>query len=110
MHTAFYTLYVTKERRSSVQAMQLSNGLTDPIGLWLGHLMFDVIWSILLSSIIIIIFSTVSNQFHGLGFLVCVFFFFRCLKALFLINVHIHSGWFWCFMALPGPSFRIAFL
>ena len=73
MHTAFYALYVTKERRSSVQAMQLSNGLTDPIGLWLGHLMFDVIWSILLSSIIIIIFATVSNQFHGLGYLVCLY-------------------------------------
>lgn len=75
VHTAFYALYVTKERRSSVQAMQFSNGLTDPIGLWLGHLMFDVIWSILLSSIIIIIFATVSNQFHGLGFLVG---FFHC--------------------------------
>lgn len=55
--------------------MQLSNGLTDPIGLWLGHLMFDVIWSIILSSIIIIIFAKVSNQFHGLGFLVSFFFF-----------------------------------
>ena len=39
-----------------------------------------------------------------------VCFFFRCLKVLFLINVYIHSGWFWCFMALPVPSFRIAFL
>lgn len=83
MHTAFYAVYVTKERRSSVQAMQLSNGLTNPIGLWLGHLMFDVIWSILLSSIIIIIFATVSNKFHGLGFLVC--FFSRCLKAFILM-------------------------
>ena len=83
VHTAFYALYVTKERRSSVQAMQFSNGLTDPIGLWLGHLMFDVIWSILLSSIIIIIFATVSNQFHGLGFLVGGFFFtFFCLALL----------------------------
>ena len=74
VHTAFYALYVTKERRSSVQAMQLSNGLANPIGLWLGHLMFDAIWSILLSSIIIIIFATVSNQFHGLGFFVRFFF------------------------------------
>jgi hypothetical protein len=55
--------------------MQFSNGLTNPIGLWLGHLMFDVGWSILLSSIIIIIFATVSNQFHGLGFMVSLFHF-----------------------------------
>lgn len=50
--------------------MQLSNGLTNPIGLWLGHLMFDTIASVILSTIIIIIFGSVSNQFHGLGLLV----------------------------------------
>jgi len=50
--------------------MQLSNGLTDPIGLWLGHLMFDMIVVVVLSTIIITIFATVSNQFHGLGFFV----------------------------------------
>ncbi|KAF8808210.1 P-loop containing nucleoside triphosphate hydrolase protein [Phlegmacium glaucopus] len=83
VHTAFYALYATKERRSSVQAMQFSNGLTDPIGLWLGHLMFDVIWSIVLSSIIIIIFAAVSNQFHGLGFLWVVFVLYGFAGALF---------------------------
>ena len=82
VHTAFYALYVTRERRSSVQAMQFSNGLTNPIGLWLGHLMFDVIWSVLLSSIIIIIFSAVSDQFHGLGFLVGFFCFEEALVLL----------------------------
>ena len=50
--------------------MQFSNGLTDPVGLWLGHLMFDTIAVVVLSTIITIIFATVSNQFHGLGFLV----------------------------------------
>lgn len=50
--------------------MQLSNGLTDPIGLWLGHLIFDTIFSVLLSTIIIIIFAAASNQFHGLGLFV----------------------------------------
>ncbi len=50
--------------------MQLSNGLTDPIGLWLGHLMFDTIFSVILTSIIVIIFAAASNQFHGLGELV----------------------------------------
>ena len=70
--------------------MQFSNGLTDPIGLWLGHLMFDIIWSILLSSIIIIIFATVSNQFHGLGFLVCVSF--SLLKGIHPDKRIYHSG------------------
>lgn len=54
--------------------MQFSNGLTDPVGLWLGHLMFDTIAVVVLSTIIIIIFATASNQFHGLGFLVSLQF------------------------------------
>jgi ATP-binding cassette subfamily A (ABC1) protein 3 len=70
VYPAFFSLYVAKERRSSIQAMQLSNGLTNPIGLWLGHLMFDMIISIFLSTVIIIIFATVTDQFHGLGLLV----------------------------------------
>ncbi|KAF9004918.1 P-loop containing nucleoside triphosphate hydrolase protein [Hymenopellis radicata] len=65
VYTAFYALYVSNERRSAVQAMQFSNGLSDPIGLWLGHLAFDVIFSIISASVIIIIFAAASNQFTG---------------------------------------------
>ena len=67
---AFFALYVSKERRSSVQAMQMSNGLSDPTGLWLGHLMFDSMFSVILATIVVIIWATASNQFHGLGFFV----------------------------------------
>jgi ATP-binding cassette subfamily A (ABC1) protein 3 len=74
VYPAFFSLYVSKERRSSVQAMQLSNGLTDPIGLWLGHLLYDTIAVVVLSTIIIIVFAVAaSQQFHGLGFLVSAF-------------------------------------
>ncbi|KAF7290457.1 hypothetical protein MKEN_01500200 [Mycena kentingensis (nom. inval.)] len=65
---AFFALYVSKERRSSVQAMQFSNGLHDPVGLWLGHLLFDSIFTLIMSTVVTIIFAAVSNQFHGLGF------------------------------------------
>ncbi|RDB29443.1 ABC transporter A family member 2 [Hypsizygus marmoreus] len=68
VYPAFFALYVSRERRSSVQAMQMSNGLGDPIGLWLGHLMFDTIASVILSTIIIVVFAAASNQFSGLGF------------------------------------------
>jgi hypothetical protein len=67
---AFFALYVSKERRSSVQAMQMSNGLSDPIGLWLGHLLFDSIFSVILATIVVVVWATASNQFHGLGFYV----------------------------------------
>lgn len=70
MFPAFFALYVSYERRSSVQAMQLSNGLADPIGLWLGHLMFDGIFATVSATLIIIIFAGVAHQLHGLGFFV----------------------------------------
>ena len=60
---AFFTLYVTKERRSAVQAMQLSNGIANPASLWFGHLMFDGMFGIIVSIIIAVVFSKVSTQF-----------------------------------------------
>ena len=68
---AFFTLYVAQERRSSVQAMQFSNGLSNPAGLWLGHLMFDSIFSVVAATILVAVFSTQSTLFTGLGYLVC---------------------------------------
>ncbi|KAI0076833.1 P-loop containing nucleoside triphosphate hydrolase protein [Panus rudis PR-1116 ss-1] len=80
---AFFSLYVSKERRSAVQAMQLSNGLADPVGLWLGHLMFDSVFCVIIASLIIIIFAAVSNQFHGLGFFWVVLVLYGIVGALF---------------------------
>jgi ATP-binding cassette, subfamily A (ABC1), member 3 len=68
---AFFSVYVSRERRSSVQAMQFSNGLSNPVGLWLGHLMFDSIVVVILATVNIIVFGTVSTQFHDFGLLVC---------------------------------------
>lgn len=56
-----------------MQAMQLSNGLANPVGLWLGHLMFDSLFTVFIATVIVAVFSTVSNKFHGPGFLVRVF-------------------------------------
>lgn len=70
---AFYSLYTSRERRSSVQAMQLSNGLSDPIGLWIGHLMADSVTVVIIATIIIIVFAAASNQFHNLGLFVSEF-------------------------------------
>lgn len=63
-------MYVARERKSLVQAMQMSNGLTNPLGLWLGHLTFDTMFVVLSSTIITIVFAAASNQFHGLGYFV----------------------------------------
>lgn len=51
--------------------MQLSNGLSDPLGLWLGHLLFDSISVVVATTIIAAVFAaTASSNFYGLGLLV----------------------------------------
>ncbi|KAJ7083365.1 hypothetical protein B0H15DRAFT_785012 [Mycena belliarum] len=80
---AFFAMYVSKERRSLVQAMQFSNGLHNPVGLWLGHLMFDTIFTVIMATIVAIIFGTVSNQFHGLGFFWLVMVLYGIAGTLF---------------------------
>ncbi|KAJ7239752.1 hypothetical protein B0H12DRAFT_1204157 [Mycena haematopus] len=83
VYPAFFALYVSKERRSSVQAMQFSNGLHNPVGLWLGHLAFDTIFTVIMSTIVIIIFAAVSHQFHGLGFFWLVMVLYGIAGTLF---------------------------
>ncbi|KAF9471812.1 P-loop containing nucleoside triphosphate hydrolase protein [Pholiota conissans] len=87
IYPAFYALYTSKERTSSVQTMQFSNGLSNPIGLWLGHLMFDSISAILLSTIIVIVFATATDQFYGLGFLWVVLVLYGFAGALFAYSL-----------------------
>ncbi|KAJ7706884.1 hypothetical protein B0H17DRAFT_972841 [Mycena rosella] len=66
---AFLALYVAKERESQVKSMQLSNGISNPMGLWLGHLMFDSIFILTVATLVTVLFARLSQQFYGLGFL-----------------------------------------
>ncbi|KAL1669459.1 P-loop containing nucleoside triphosphate hydrolase protein [Schizophyllum commune] len=83
VYPAFFAMYVAEERRSLVQAMQFSNGLSNPVGLWLGHVAFDAIWSIIASSIIAIVFATTSGQFAGVGLFVFVMVLYGIAATLF---------------------------
>ncbi|KAJ3513241.1 hypothetical protein NLJ89_g3058 [Agrocybe chaxingu] len=112
VYPAFYALYVSKERRSSVQAMQLSNGLTDPIGLWLGHLMFDTISVVILSTIITIVFALVaSNQLEGLGFLWFIMVQYGITGALFAYCISLFaSSPLAAFAIVAGYQFVVSIL
>ncbi|KAG9125159.1 hypothetical protein FRC07_008748 [Ceratobasidium sp. 392] len=79
---AFFALYVSAERRSNVQAMQLSNGMR-PAGLWLGHLLFDLPWIALVATFVVTIFGTTTSQFYALGALWSVIFLYGIAGALF---------------------------
>ena len=46
--------------------MQMFNELTIPAGLWLGRLFKDGIFCSTLATIIMIVFTIMSNQFHNL--------------------------------------------
>lgn len=98
---------MSKERRSLVQAMQLSNGLTDPAGLWLGHLMFDSVFCVLAASLIIIIFAAASDHFAGLGFFVSIQYRSRKYSTIDLTDDSGGSGSSWYSMASLGRYFRI---
>ncbi|TFK92820.1 P-loop containing nucleoside triphosphate hydrolase protein [Polyporus arcularius HHB13444] len=90
---AFFTLYVAQERRSSVQAMQFSNGLSNPAGLWLGHLLFDSIFGIVCATIMTIVFAAKSTLFQGLGYLwfIMVLYSYTGILFAYLVSVWIKS-------------------
>ncbi|KDQ62888.1 hypothetical protein JAAARDRAFT_168184 [Jaapia argillacea MUCL 33604] len=98
VYPAFFSLYVSRERRSQVQQMQFSNGLANPIALWLGHLIFDSMISVVVSTIIVIVFATASNQFNGLGLFWVVLVLYGIVGALFAYCVSL-------IMASPLSSF-----
>ncbi|KAF4573510.1 hypothetical protein EYR36_008028 [Pleurotus pulmonarius] len=87
VYPAFFSLYVCRERRSAVQAMQFSNGLSNPVGLWLGHLLFDSICGVIIATVVVIIFVAASNQFHGLGLLWLVLVLYGIVGALFAYSI-----------------------
>ena len=89
-------MYVSRERRSSVQAMQFSNGLSNPIGLWLGHIMFDAAKVVIISTVVIIVYAAAaSHQFHGLGFLVIINLSPRLELVVSNSRTVVHSGSIW---------------
>ena len=54
--------------------MQLSNGVSNPAGMWLGHLLFDGIPGIIIATVITAVFAaTQSDQFKFIPLLVCHF-------------------------------------
>ena len=104
---------MTKERRSSVQAMQFSNGLNNPVGLWLGHLMFDTIVVVFIATVIIIVFAVAASQkFVGLGYLVS---FISCISTdvMFMSWIVVHFSPIWndrsaiCILCITGRFFSL---
>jgi len=50
--------------------MQLSNGLSNPLGLWLGHLLFDSMFTVVIATVIAVVYGVVRHKFQGIGYLV----------------------------------------
>ena len=78
--------------------MQFSNGLNNPVGLWLGHLMFDAIAVLLISTVVVVVFAVVAKQkFVGLGLFVSVnFSISNDITFMSLLVVHFGAIWYSC--------------
>ena len=70
--------------------MQFSNGLSRPTGLWLGHLLFDTMFTVVIATAIVLVLglTPTSDQFHGLGLFVSCHAY-----CLYLRRVSYHYQW-----------------
>ncbi|KAH8171967.1 aldehyde dehydrogenase family protein [Sarocladium implicatum] len=71
VYPAIFTLYPTFERLKGIRSMQYSNGAT-ALPLWLSHLGFDFLITIMLASISVSIFLTMTSVLYELGYLFLV--------------------------------------
>lgn len=63
-------------------SLTISNGAT-PVGLWLGHLLFELPGIVLVSIVITVVFATVSSQFNGIGELFACFVLYGISATLY---------------------------
>ncbi|KAG9082945.1 hypothetical protein FS749_006448, partial [Ceratobasidium sp. UAMH 11750] len=88
---AMAALYVTKERASQVQAMQLSNGIS-PAGMWIGHLLFEIPVILVISGAITGVFASTGQFFNlGLVFLAIVLYGIDATLLSFVASLFIRS-------------------
>ncbi|KAH9937769.1 P-loop containing nucleoside triphosphate hydrolase protein [Epithele typhae] len=80
----FFALYVARERHSEVQAMHFSNGLSNPAGLWLGHLIFDAMTTTFAATLLVVVWAgKYAFFFHGLGYLWLVMMLYGIASILY---------------------------
>ncbi|CAE6433002.1 unnamed protein product [Rhizoctonia solani] len=88
---AMSALYVTKERASHVQAMQLSNGIS-PAGMWIGHLLYEIPIILAISGAITGIFASTGQFFNlELVFVVIVLYGIDATLLSFVASLFISS-------------------
>ncbi|CAE6371657.1 unnamed protein product, partial [Rhizoctonia solani] len=88
---AMAALYVTKERASHVQAMQLSNGIS-PAGMWIGHLLYEIPIILAISGAITGIFASTGQFFNlELMFAVIVLYGIDATLLSFVASLFIRS-------------------
>jgi len=76
--------------------MQLSNGVSNPAGMWLGHLLFDGIPGLIIATVAAVVFAVMqSDQFKFIPLLVCYF-----LQPSLVLRIY--RGFQWFVMVLYG--------
>lgn len=80
-YPGFFALYVTAERRRNVRALHYSNGVR-AAPLWIAYTAFDFIFVLLISTVVIIIFTATWSGWYYPGYLFVVFFLYGLTSAV----------------------------
>ena len=72
IYPGLFSLYVTRERLSGVRAMQYSNGILAS-STWVAHLLFDLMFILLISILTTAIWASQWSGWYGLGYQFVVF-------------------------------------
>ncbi|KAF2474469.1 P-loop containing nucleoside triphosphate hydrolase protein [Lindgomyces ingoldianus] len=81
VYPAFFALYPTVERLRKVRALHFSNGIR-AAPLWLAYLIFDFVFVLAISAIVMGIFIGVSSVWYAPGYLFVVFFLYGLTSIL----------------------------
>ncbi|KAF8449911.1 hypothetical protein BGX38DRAFT_1269707 [Terfezia claveryi] len=87
---AFFALYPTIERVRQVRALHYSNGVR-PLPLWFAYLLFDFIFVLLISTIVIIAFAASHDIWYGLGYLYLVMLLYGLASILLSYVISLFS-------------------
>ncbi|KAK7741985.1 hypothetical protein SLS53_004568 [Cytospora paraplurivora] len=81
VYPAFFALYPCVERLRNVRALHYSNGIR-AAPLWLAYLIFDVLFVLIVSAVVIGILVGASNVWYAPGYLFVVFFLYGLTSIL----------------------------
>lgn len=90
VYPSFFALYPTVERLRNVRGLHYSNGVRSA-PLWLAYTAFDFVIVLLTSSIAVIIFRAISNEWYHIEYVFVIFFLYGLASTLLSYVISLFS-------------------